>query len=78
MKQGSQLSIQRQCDLELVALIQEWLADESGHDEAVWPQLERDLELHLGVIRRVDPVRGQRDRTRSGTSRPPPLDANSA
>jgi uncharacterized protein (DUF433 family) len=44
MRKATEATTQRQRDLELVALLQEWLADESGLDEAVWPQLQRDLE----------------------------------
>lgn len=46
IRQETQATTQKRRDLELVALLQEWLADESGHDEAVWPQLQQDLEDH--------------------------------
>jgi hypothetical protein len=31
-------------NLALAALIESWLGDESGHDEKLWPLLEKDLE----------------------------------
>lgn len=29
-----------------ITLIDEWLADESGYDETVWPQLREDIETN--------------------------------
>ena len=35
---------QRQRNVAAIALIEGWLADESGYDEAVWPRLKARIE----------------------------------
>jgi len=31
-------------NLEVIRLLEEWLADESGYDEQVWPIVKNDIE----------------------------------
>lgn len=40
----TQKAIQREKTQALIRALQEWKADESGYDEAVWPQLKKALE----------------------------------
>jgi excisionase family DNA binding protein len=37
----------------VIRLLDEWMADESGHDEAVWPQLKQVLEQDRVSSRRL-------------------------
>ncbi|MEW6236972.1 MAG: hypothetical protein AB1656_16430 [Candidatus Omnitrophota bacterium] len=38
-----------------IALIDEWLNDESGYDEKVWPKLREDIEINrLSERKRFD------------------------
>jgi len=37
----------------VIQLLDEWLADESGYDERVWPQLKKGLEANRLSSRRL-------------------------
>lgn len=41
------------------ALIREWLADESGYDEATWPELAEALDRSRRAVG-ARPLRGER------------------
>jgi hypothetical protein len=41
------------------ALIREWLADESGYDEATWPELVEALDQSRRAVG-AGPLRGER------------------
>lgn len=58
-KQTIQPVAQRWRDVELIALLDTWLADESGLDEAVLPQLQRDLEANRIALHAVDAARSR-------------------
>ena len=36
---------------EAIALLRKWLADESGYDETVWPEIERAIEENRSSYR---------------------------
>ncbi len=36
----------------MIKLLDEWLADESGYDEATWPKLEKSIELNRTSCRK--------------------------
>jgi hypothetical protein len=40
------LAVQRTKNRVAISLLQNWLADESGYDEAVWPRVKRAIEEH--------------------------------
>ena len=37
---------------EAIALLRKWLADESGYDETVWPEIERAIEENRSSYRK--------------------------
>jgi hypothetical protein len=38
---------------EIIKLLDEWLADDSGYDEAVWPELKESLERNRQGSRKL-------------------------
>lgn len=50
---SADVALQQQKNLEAVALLESWLADESGEDERVWPELKAGLEQHHPSSRKL-------------------------
>jgi hypothetical protein len=34
-----------------IDLLRQWLADESGYDERVWPEVKKSIEEHLSLAK---------------------------
>lgn len=43
-KQSDFLTSQQAKNMAVIKLLEEWMADESGYDEEVWPIVKRSLE----------------------------------